>query len=337
MSRRWGQLTSSCPAQVMIPRTASSRNLRRLLHRVHDRATVPEDSFIDDVDYDDVEMGEMPFNAYREQVHLSQREGLFVGQSSSSVSDEKVQPVVEIVVKNRGRTGQPVVAVSVGADAKMYGSPSRWGAGAMGPRNASQLIFGCLWRVLRDSHGLARAGRVEKTQTSAQWVRWSSFSSLLLFALMLGMEGRSRARASFLLCESSVKNPSIWKESLTWIASRTRFVSGRNWKGSARASICKCKQALRTSAIMLFGAGTGEGPFAKVKGWPRTSSSSCRRRPRLRRVRRRSLPVRVCVATVRSDSPRSAYVEVWCGHRALWVDSGSGTLATPRSAEPKRC
>ena len=37
----------------------------------------------------------MLFNAYREQVYHSQREGLSAGQSSSSVSDRSVQPVVE--------------------------------------------------------------------------------------------------------------------------------------------------------------------------------------------------------------------------------------------------
>ena len=86
---------------------------------------------------------------------------------------------------------------------------------------------------------------------------------------------------------------------------------------------------------MMFGAGIDEDPFAKVKGWPWTSSRSCRRRPCLRRARRRSLPEKVCVATVRCDSPRSAYMEVPCGHGALWVESGSGSLATPRCAEPR--
>ena len=37
----------------------------------------------------------MLFNAYRDQVYHSQREGLSVGQSSSSVSDRSGQPVVE--------------------------------------------------------------------------------------------------------------------------------------------------------------------------------------------------------------------------------------------------
>ena len=68
----------------------------------------PEQRFLEDVDYDDAAIGEMLFNAYREQVYHSQREGLSVGQSSS-VSDRSGQPVVEIVAKSHDRSGQPVV------------------------------------------------------------------------------------------------------------------------------------------------------------------------------------------------------------------------------------
>ena len=34
-----------------------------------------------------------------------------------------------------------------------------------------------------------------------------------------------------LFCEGPVKNPSIWKESLTWIVLRIRIVRGRNLEG----------------------------------------------------------------------------------------------------------
>ena len=44
----------------------------------------------------------MLYNAHREHVYHSQREGLSVGQSSSSVSERTGRPVVE-------RTGRPVV------------------------------------------------------------------------------------------------------------------------------------------------------------------------------------------------------------------------------------
>ena len=51
----------------------------------------------------------MLFNAHREQVYHSQREGLSVGQLSSSMSDRSGQPVVKIVAKSHDRSGQPVV------------------------------------------------------------------------------------------------------------------------------------------------------------------------------------------------------------------------------------
>ena len=72
----------------------------------------PEQRFPDDVDYDDAAIGEMLFNAYREQVYHSQREGLSVGQSSSSMSERSAQPVVETMAKSHDRTAQPVVETS---------------------------------------------------------------------------------------------------------------------------------------------------------------------------------------------------------------------------------
>ena len=67
---------------------------------------IPEQRFLEDVDYDDAAIGEMLFKAYREQVYHSQREGLSVGQSSSSMSDRTGQPVVKTVAKSPDRTGQ---------------------------------------------------------------------------------------------------------------------------------------------------------------------------------------------------------------------------------------
>ena len=71
--------------------------------------SMTEQRFLEEVDYDDAAIGEMLYNAYREQVYHSKREGLSVGQSSSSVSDRSGQPVVEIVSKNHERSGRPVV------------------------------------------------------------------------------------------------------------------------------------------------------------------------------------------------------------------------------------
>ena len=62
-----------------------------------------EQRFLEDVDYDDLAFEEMLHNAHRVHVYHSQREGLSVGQSSSSVSKGTERPVVE-------RTGRPVVA-----------------------------------------------------------------------------------------------------------------------------------------------------------------------------------------------------------------------------------
>ena len=62
----------------------------------------PEQRFLEDVDYDDAALEEMLHDAYRVHVYHSQRKGLSVGQTSSSVSERTVRPVVE-------RTGRPVV------------------------------------------------------------------------------------------------------------------------------------------------------------------------------------------------------------------------------------
>ena len=51
--------------------------------------------FLEDVDYDDAALEEMLENAHREHVYHSQRDGMSVGQSSSSVSERTVRPVVE--------------------------------------------------------------------------------------------------------------------------------------------------------------------------------------------------------------------------------------------------
>ena len=62
-----------------------------------------EQRFLEDVDYDDAALEEILKNALREHVCHSQREGLFVGQSSSSVSERTVRSVEE-------RTGRLVMA-----------------------------------------------------------------------------------------------------------------------------------------------------------------------------------------------------------------------------------
>ena len=55
----------------------------------------PEQRFLEDVDYDDAALEDMLHNANRKHVYHCQREGLSVGQSSSSVSQRTGRPVVE--------------------------------------------------------------------------------------------------------------------------------------------------------------------------------------------------------------------------------------------------
>ena len=49
--------------------------------------------FLEDVDYDDTALEEMLHNAHRVHVYHSQREGLSVGQSLSSVSERTGDPL----------------------------------------------------------------------------------------------------------------------------------------------------------------------------------------------------------------------------------------------------
>ena len=54
----------------------------------------PEQRFLEDVDYDDAALEEMLYKAHREHVYHFQREGLSVGQSSSSVSERTGNPLL---------------------------------------------------------------------------------------------------------------------------------------------------------------------------------------------------------------------------------------------------
>ena len=68
-----------------------------------------EQRFLEDVDYDDAAIGEMLFNAYREQVNHSQREGLPFGLSSSSTSQDRTEQPGLKNGKCHDRTLQPLV------------------------------------------------------------------------------------------------------------------------------------------------------------------------------------------------------------------------------------
>ena len=62
-----------------------------------------EQGFLEDVEYDDTALEDMLHEAHRVHVYHSQREGLSVGQSSSSVSERTVRSVGE----RRGRLVRP--------------------------------------------------------------------------------------------------------------------------------------------------------------------------------------------------------------------------------------
>ena len=68
-----------------------------------------EQRFPEDVGYDDAAIGEMLFDAYREQVYHSQREGLSLGQSSSSTSDERGNPLLKQWQKAMLERGKPLL------------------------------------------------------------------------------------------------------------------------------------------------------------------------------------------------------------------------------------
>ena len=94
--RRWGQLTSPSPTQVMSPRTTSSRRLLcRVPHRVHDRATVPRATVPRGLDYDDAAIGDMLFNASENKsITLSEKACLLVSRRRPCPIDRGLCPCV---------------------------------------------------------------------------------------------------------------------------------------------------------------------------------------------------------------------------------------------------
>ena len=98
----WTLLTTPTSSQVVSPTPTTSRRLPS--SPTQESLTHPQFSkqgFLEDVEYDDTALEDMLREAHRFHVYHSQREGLSVGQSSSSVSERTGRPVVE-------RTGGPV-------------------------------------------------------------------------------------------------------------------------------------------------------------------------------------------------------------------------------------
>ena len=83
--RRWCLMTNPSPTQVMSPTTTSSRRLM---------SSPSQSPRLGTGSHDDATIGEMLCNAHREHVYHSQREGLSVGQSLSSVPERTVNEKV---------------------------------------------------------------------------------------------------------------------------------------------------------------------------------------------------------------------------------------------------
>ena len=78
----------------------------------------------------------------------------------------------------------------------------------MGADDATQRMFGCLWRVLCDSHGPARWTRL--SHTSAKSVHWSPSCVHIVVALRhhvgVGVAGMRAHVSCYHLCTPNVHN-----------------------------------------------------------------------------------------------------------------------------------
>ena len=63
-----------------------------------------------------------------------------------------------------------------------------------------------------------------------------------------------------------MKNPSIWKESLTWIVPRIRIVRGRIWKGDVLIADLEELETMDASEIYSKRLNAKEVIFPKEKG-----------------------------------------------------------------------
>ena len=93
--------TSSCTSSTTLRAVAT---LRTSLERRWTLLTTP--GFLEDVEYDDTTLEEMLHEAHRVHVYHSQREGLSVGQSSSSVSERTGRSFGERTGRLVGPSGQ---------------------------------------------------------------------------------------------------------------------------------------------------------------------------------------------------------------------------------------
>ena len=90
--RVWTLLTTPTSSQVMIPTPTTSKRLTSSpTQSPHPQFS--KQGFLEDVEYDDTAFEDMLREAHRVHVYHSQREGLSVGQSSSSMSERTGNPL----------------------------------------------------------------------------------------------------------------------------------------------------------------------------------------------------------------------------------------------------
>ena len=87
--RVWTLLTTPTSSQVMSPTPTTSRRLSSYTESHSLSPQFSKQGFLEDVEYDDTALEDMLREAHRVHVYHSQREGLTVGQSSSSMSERK--------------------------------------------------------------------------------------------------------------------------------------------------------------------------------------------------------------------------------------------------------
>ena len=112
-----------------------------------------EQRFLEDVDYDDTALEKMLHNAHRVHVYHSHREGLSVGQSSSSVSERTGRPAGE-------RTWRPIE--SIGQELNVGNAQIR----ALLDRQKEQILAECQAEIRRHEFQ-ANYGR-RSVQTSSE-------------------------------------------------------------------------------------------------------------------------------------------------------------------------
>ena len=94
------------PHRLWAQRLRPQGDLRQVLHRVLTSRRSPRQGFLEDIEYDDTTLEDMLHQAHRAHAYHSLREGLSVGQSSSSMSERTGRLVGERTVRLGRQCGQ---------------------------------------------------------------------------------------------------------------------------------------------------------------------------------------------------------------------------------------